>query len=61
MLYAVMKSDLRMLSPMNIIVKYADDTNIFLPSDSDTDLLEEFDHIKLWDNKDAHQSSSSQD
>jgi len=52
-LYAVMESDLRTLSPMNIVVKYADDTNILVPSDSDTDLLEEFDHINLWadDNK----------
>jgi len=35
-------------SPMNIVVKYADDTNILVPSDSDIDLLEEFDHVKLW-------------
>jgi len=48
-----MESDLRMLSPMNIVVKYADDTNILVQSDSDTDLLKEFDHVKLWadDNK----------
>ena len=59
MLYAAMKSDLRTLSPMNIVVKYADDTNILVPSDSDTDLLEEFDHVKLWadDNKMLSQSS----
>jgi len=38
---------------MNIVVKYGDDTNIVVLSDSDTDLLEEFDHVKLWadDNK----------
>jgi len=51
--YAVMESDLCTLSPMNIVVKYADDTNILVPSDSDTDFLEEFDYVKLWadDNK----------
>jgi len=48
-----MECDLRMISPMNIVVKYADDMNMIVPSDSDTDLLEEFDHVKLWadDNK----------
>jgi len=48
MLYAVMESDVRTLSLMNIVVKYADDMNILAPSDSDTVLHEEFDHVKLW-------------
>ena len=38
---------------MNIMVKYADNTNVLVPSDSDIDLLKEFNHVKLWaeDNK----------
>ena len=32
-----MESDLRTLSPMNVLVKYADDTNVLVPSDSDID------------------------
>ena len=31
---------------MNILLKYADDTSLLVPSDSDTDLLDEFDNIK---------------
>ena len=53
MLYAVMESDLRTLSPKNIVVKYADDTNVLVPADSDIGLLQEFNHVKQWaeDNK----------
>ena len=39
MLYAVMESDLRTLSPKNIVVKYADDTNVLVPADCDIGLL----------------------
>ena len=35
MLYVVMESDLCTLSAMNVLVKYADDTNLLVPSDSD--------------------------
>jgi len=38
MLYVVMESDLCTLSVMNVLVKYADDTNLLVPSDSDLDL-----------------------
>ena len=33
---------------MNVLVKYADDTNLLVPSDSDLDLSTEFDDIKQW-------------
>ena len=48
MLYVVMESDLCTLSAMNVLVKYADDTNLLVPSDSDLDLSTEFDNIKQW-------------
>ena len=53
MLYAVMESDLRTLSPKNIVVKYADDTNVLVPAHSDIGLLQELNHVKQWaeDNK----------
>ena len=48
-----MESDLRTLSPKNIVVKYADDTNVLVPADSDIGLLQEFNHVEQWaeDNK----------
>ena len=46
MLYAVMESDLRTLSPKNIVEKYADDTNVLVPADSDIGLLQEFNHVR---------------
>ena len=46
MLYIVMESDLCTLSAMNVLVKYADDTMLLVPSDSDLDLSTEFDNIK---------------
>lgn len=47
-LYVVMESDLCTLSSANILVKYADDTNLLVPSDSDTNLCDEFANIKCW-------------
>ena len=44
----VMESDLRTMSVLNKLCKYADDTNLLVPSYSDTDLNEEFDNIKQW-------------
>ena len=32
----------------NILVKYADDTNLLVPSDSDTNLCDEFANIRYW-------------
>jgi len=37
-----METDLHTLSVMNMLIKYADDTNLLVPSDSDVDLVEEF-------------------
>jgi len=31
-----------------MLIKYADDTNLLFPSDSDIDLAEEFNHVKHW-------------
>jgi len=43
-LFGVMESDLSTMSNMNILLKYADDTSLLVPSDSDTDLVDEFDN-----------------
>jgi len=36
------------LSGQNVLVKYADDTNLLVPSDSDTELVDEFVNVKAW-------------
>ena len=41
-----MESDVSTISSMNILLKYADDTSLLVPSDSDTDRVDEFDSIK---------------
>jgi len=33
---------------MNMLIKYADDTNLLVPSDFDVCLAEKFSHIKHW-------------
>jgi len=43
-----MKSDLCALSELNDIFKYADDTTLFVPEHTDTELEAEFNHIKAW-------------
>ena len=48
MLFVVMESDLNTMPSVNILLKYADDTSLLVPSDSDTDLVDEFDNIKRW-------------
>ena len=48
MLYVVMESDLCTLFAMNVLAKYANDTNLLVPSDSDLDLSTEFDNTKQW-------------
>ena len=48
MLFVVMESDLNTRSSVNILLKYADDTSLLVPSDSDIDLVDEFDNIKRW-------------
>ena len=37
-----------MLSPNNILSKYADDINLLVPQYCDVDLLAEFDNIRSW-------------
>jgi len=53
MLYTVIESDLRPLSKLNLLFKYADDTNLIVPAYSDIALVQEFVNIKKWteDNK----------
>ena len=42
-----METDLHtLMSVMNMLIKYADDTNLLVPSDSDVDLVEEFNYVK---------------
>jgi hypothetical protein len=47
-LYIVMESDLHPISVINLIFKYADDTNLLVPENTDVDLKSEYDHIKHW-------------
>jgi len=48
MLYAVMAKDLKACSKVNRLLKYADDTTLLVPDDSDVDLEDEFENIKQW-------------
>ena len=43
-----MESDLKALSSMNFLCKFADDTNFLVPANSDIDIVQEFQHIKQW-------------
>ena len=43
-----MESDLHTIFLMNMLIKYADDTNLLVPSVSDVGLAEEFSHVKQW-------------
>ena len=47
-LYLVLKSDLRTISELNDIFKYAEDTTLLVPEHTDVDLNSEFNHIKQW-------------
>jgi len=47
-LYAFMKSDLHSRSSKNITVKFANDTTLVVPENSDVSLPDEFDHINGW-------------
>ena len=47
-LYIIMKSDLRSLSALNDIFKYADDTTLLVPEHTDIGLDIEFQHVKDW-------------
>ena len=43
-----MESDLHPISEVNLLVKYADDTNLLVPENTDLSLDDEFTHIKEW-------------
>ena len=43
-----MASDLHTLSDMNVLMKYADDTNLLVPAYSGLELACEFDNVKQW-------------
>ena len=47
-LYIILESDLKPLSQVNIVFKYADDTNLLVPEHTDVQLNEEYEAIKLW-------------
>ena len=45
-LWIVMASDLRSISEMNLLFKYADDTNLLVPENTDVELADEFCHVR---------------
>ena len=49
-LWIILESDLHSLSVFNVLFKYADDTNLLVPENTDVDLADEFTHIKDWAN-----------
>ena len=46
MLFIIMASDLHALSDMNVLMKYAGDTNLLVPAYSDLELACVFDNVK---------------
>ena len=47
-LYIILESDLKPKSNVNIVFKYADDTNLLVPEHTDVQLCEEYEAIKIW-------------
>jgi len=47
-LYLVMESDLYPKTVLNLLLKYADDTNLLVPENTDIDVADEFRHIMQW-------------
>ena len=45
MLYVILAGDLKACSPVNLILKYADDTDLLVPQCSDTSIQDEFEAI----------------
>ena len=47
--------NLKALSKVNRLLKYADDTTLLVPSNPDFDLKDEFENVKQWakDNNDS--------
>ena len=50
-LYLFYASDLRTLSPYNVIIKYADDTTLLVGQHSSVDILQEYNNIYSWSAK----------
>jgi len=48
-LYIIMESDLNPLSYSNILIKYADDTNLLVPEHTESTLTQAFTHICDWE------------
>ena len=46
--FSIFISDLKAISKCNAIEKYADDATLLVPSNSDVDILTEFENIKSW-------------
>jgi len=46
--YILHESDLQLLSITNLLLKYADDTNLLVPEQTDISLSEEFENVKKW-------------
>lgn len=47
-LYIIMKSDLHAVSCINVIIKFADDTTLLVPENTDVGLDVEFRHVRQW-------------
>jgi len=47
-LWLIVESDLHPLSDANVIFKYADDTNLLVPENTDCALADEFSTIERW-------------
>jgi len=52
-LYIVMATDLKSLSIINVLFKFADDTRFLVPENTDIDISVEFEHFRCWA-KDNH-------
>jgi len=46
--YIILESDLKPVSNVYIVFKYADDTNPLVPEHTDVQLCDEYEAIKLW-------------
>jgi len=46
MLYVIFAAHLKACSPVNLILKYADDANLLVPQCTDTSILDEFEAIR---------------
>jgi hypothetical protein len=47
-LYILMESDLRTLSALNVIFKFADDTNLLVPENCEVTLQDDFKNVQDW-------------